>query len=235
MQELDARQVRFTLAVRDTGVGMAPQVVAGLFAPFYQGDSSITRRFGGTGLGLSITRGLVELMGGHIAAESALGAGSTFTVSLCLALPEQIPQQTEHPELKDMTLVPQARILVADDALTNQKVALQMLGKLGLEGRAAGNGDEAVRLLSNEHFDLILMDCQMPVMDGFAATRLIRNGVAGEHNRQIPIIAMTANALSGDRDRCLASGMNDYLPKPILHHDLVSKVRSMLGQNVAEN
>jgi CheY-like chemotaxis protein/HPt (histidine-containing phosphotransfer) domain-containing protein len=208
---------------------MAPEVVNGLFAPFYQGDSSITRRFGGTGLGLSITRGLVELMGGSIDAQSALGVGSTFTVKLSLPLPVSVPQQADRPDLPDMASVAHARILVADDAITNQKVALQMLGKIGLTGVAASNGDEAVRLLSRTHFDLILMDCQMPVMDGFAATRMIRSGVAGEHNRQIPIVAMTANALTGDRERCLQAGMNDYLPKPVALDELRYKVLQWLS------
>lgn len=225
----DAHQIRFTLAVSDTGVGMAPEVVNGLFAPFYQGDSSITRRFGGTGLGLSITRGLVELMGGEIHAESALGVGSTFTVSLCLPLPQGMPQQVERPELPDMASVAHARILVADDAITNQKVALQMLGKIGLHGEAAANGDEAVRMLGRNHYDLILMDCQMPVMDGFAATRLIRSGIAGEQNRQIPIVAMTANALAGDRERCLQAGMNDYLSKPVALDELRYKILHWLS------
>jgi PAS domain S-box-containing protein len=229
VQMLEAHQVRFILMVRDTGVGMAPEVVDGLFAPFYQGDSSITRRFGGTGLGLSITRGLVELMGGHIEAESALGVGSTFTVSLRLPIPEKPPALTERPPLKDMVAVPNARVLVADDALTNQRVALQMLEKIGLQGMVAANGDEAVRMLSHEHFDLVLMDCQMPVMDGFAATRLIRSGIAGEQSRRIPIIAMTANALAGDRDRCLQSGMNDYLSKPVVFDELRYKLLQWLA------
>jgi PAS domain S-box-containing protein len=227
---VDANRASFSLVVRDTGVGMGPEVVEGLFAPFYQGDSSITRRFGGTGLGLSITRGLVELMGGHIAAESALGVGSTFTVDLSLPLPARLPVRDEVPELlASAEAVGSARILVADDALTNQKVALQMLSKLGLHGRAVANGDEAVRMLSREHFDLVLMDCQMPVMDGFAATRLIRSGVAGEANRQLPIIAMTANALAGDREHCLQAGMNDYLPKPVALDELRHKVLHWLA------
>jgi PAS domain S-box-containing protein len=234
VQAVEARQVQFTLAVRDTGVGMAPEVVKGLFAPFYQGDSSITRRFGGTGLGLSITRGLVDLMGGHVDAESALGVGSTFTVSLRLPVPETPPLQANRPTFTDADAVSHARILVADDALTNQKVALQMLDKIGLQGVAASNGDEAVRKLSRERFDLVLMDCQMPVMDGFAATRLIRSGVAGEHNRQIPIVAMTANALAGDRDRCLQAGMNDYLAKPVVFDDLRYKILQWLSVSPPE-
>lgn len=232
VRELDEHQTCFDMAVRDTGVGMAPEVVAGLFAPFYQGDSSVTRRFGGTGLGLSITRGLVELMGGQIEVESALGVGSTFTVRLCLPVPDRVPQRAELPPV-DGVLNGDARILVVDDALTNQKVALQMLGKIGLEGRAAANGDEAVRMLSRERFDLVLMDCQMPVMDGFAAARLIRSGIAGEHNRRIPIVAMTANALTGDRERCLDAGMNDYLSKPVGLDDLRRKLLQWLTSSAA--
>ena len=223
VQNVDAHRACFDIAVRDTGVGMAPDVVTGLFAPFYQGDSSVTRRFGGTGLGLSITRGLVDLMDGQVTVESALGVGSTFTVRLCLPLPEALPQQRDVPVPAEM-LASDVRILVVDDALINQKVALQMLGRIGLQAVAVGNGDEAVRLLAREHFDLVLMDCQMPVMDGFAATRLIRSGIAGEPNRHIPVVAMTANALSGDRERCLQAGMDDYLPKPVALDELRYKI-----------
>ena len=224
---IDAAQVGFSMTIRDTGVGMAPEVVAGLFAPFYQGDSSITRRFGGTGLGLSITHGLVELMGGAIEVESELGAGSTFTVRLCLPLPAEEPQSSESREVQ--RIGEQARILVADDALTNQRVALQMLQKLGLHAEVAVNGDEAVRMLARGHFDLVLMDCQMPVRDGFSATRLIRGGVAGDHKRNVPVIAMTANALAGDRERCLQAGMNDYLAKPVALDELRHKVLHWLA------
>ncbi|MBX9849297.1 MAG: response regulator, partial [Rhodocyclaceae bacterium] len=213
VEALYAHNLSLSIEVRDTGVGMAPEIVAALFAPFYQGDSSITRRFGGTGLGLSITHGLVELMQGQITVESALGVGSVFKVSLNLAIPDETPTAGEGREA--LHLNAQARILIADDSVTNQRVALQMLLKLGLHGEIAVNGEEAVRMLAGGHFDLVLMDCQMPVLDGFAATRLIRSGMAGEHNRNVPVIAMTANVLSGDRERCIEMGMNDYLPKPV--------------------
>jgi PAS domain S-box-containing protein len=232
VRNVDAHRACFDIAIRDTGVGMAPDVVAGLFAPFYQGDSSVTRRFGGTGLGLSITRGLVDLMDGEVTVDSAPGVGSTFTVRLCLPLPEALPQQRDVP-LPTETLAGEVRILVVDDALINQKVALQMLERIGLQASAASNGDEAVRVLARERFDLVLMDCQMPVMDGFAATRLIRSGVAGEPNRHIPIIAMTANALAGDRERCLQAGMNDYLPKPVALEELRYKLLYWLTPAVA--
>lgn len=223
VRELDEQQVVFDIAVHDTGVGMAPEVVNGLFAPFYQGDSSVTRRFGGTGLGLSITHGLVELMGGRIEVVSALGVGSSFTVKLCLPLPVA-PRQVPEALVQADAVSGDVRILIVDDAVINQKVAQQMLERLGLKAEVAANGEEAVRLLARTHFDLILMDCQMPVMDGFAATRLIRSGIAGDHKRRIPIIAMTANALSGDRERCLEAGMNDYLAKPVGLDELRHKV-----------
>ncbi|MDE2599002.1 MAG: CHASE domain-containing protein [Rhodocyclaceae bacterium] len=225
---IDAQQAALSISIRDTGVGMAPEVVAGLFAPFYQGDSSVTRRFGGTGLGLSITQGLVELMGGKISVSSAPGVGSTFTVDLRLPVPGVVPA----PGVTPAPAVPagaDAHILVVDDASTNQKVALQMLARIGMRCQVAASGDEAIRLLAREHFDLVLMDCQMPAMDGFAATRLIRRGVAGEHNRRIPIVAMTANALTGDRERCLEAGMDDYLSKPVAFDDLRHKLLHYLS------
>ncbi len=227
VEALYEEHLSLSIEVSDTGVGMAPDIVAGLFTPFYQGDSSITRRFGGTGLGLSITHGLVELMDGQISVESTLGVGSVFKVQLNLAIPREVP--TEGVGAESPSLNSQARILVTDDSLTNQRVALQMLLKLGLQCEIANNGEEAVRMLSRTHFDLVLMDCQMPVMDGFAATRLIRSGMAGEHNRNIPVIAMTANVLSGDRERCIEMGMNDYLPKPVALEILRNKVWQWLA------
>ncbi|HTJ96899.1 MAG TPA: CHASE domain-containing protein, partial [Rhodocyclaceae bacterium] len=224
---LQTDAVTLALSVRDTGVGMAPEVVSGLFAPFYQGDSSITRRFGGTGLGLSITHGLVELMGGTIAVESTQGIGSVFTVNLTLPLPTEIPSAVMQAAIQAFPET--VRVLVADDTITNQKVALQMLNKLGLQGVVVSNGEEAIRTLARGAFDLVLMDCQMPVMDGFATTEKIRAGVAGKQHQQVPIIAMTANALAGDRERCLKAGMNDYLPKPIVLDELRHKALRWLS------
>ncbi len=197
----------FTVA--DTGIGIAPQAQPQLFTRFMQADSSTSRRFGGTGLGLSIVRQLVELMGGTVRFRSAPGEGSRFIITVPLEaasgdLPttdwQDLPRPLDH-----------LRVLVAEDNTTNQVVAFGMLRKLGYgDVSLAGDGLRAVEMALAQHFDVILMDCQMPEMDGYEATRRLR--AAG---CTAPIIAMTANAIKGDRERCLAAGMDDYLSKPI--------------------
>jgi len=214
-----ADQVRLKFCIRDTGVGMSPEVVANLFSPFYQGDASTTRKFGGTGLGLSICKRLVELMGGQIAVESMLGQGSRFS----FALPFKVAHTPVLPATTDSSELPDGlRVLLVEDNLVNQKVAGALLKKLGCISSIALHGEEALNKLRSEPFDIVLMDCQMPVMDGFEATRRIRAGEAGEAALRIPIIAMTANAMQGDREICLESGMNDYLAKPVGRNDLAA-------------
>ena len=227
-----AGMARLRFVVRDTGIGMAPATVASLFAPFYQADASTTRRYGGTGLGLSIARRLAELMGGTIAVESAVGAGSTFVLTLAFA-PAMAPAgeadgggQTPSPHQRH------AQILVVEDNIINRTVALQMLAKLDVRAAVAGNGEEALDMLRRLHCDLVLMDCQMPVMDGYEATRRIRGGEAGAANAGIRIVAMTANAMPGDREKCLAAGMDDYLAKPMSFGELAAKLDQWLpGRN----
>jgi PAS domain S-box-containing protein len=209
--------LRFT--VSDTGIGIRPAQVAALFSPFTQADSSTTRKYGGTGLGLAICKQLIEKMGGTIAADSREGEGSSFwfTAVFELATPDQ-KQPASHPRdgrcsalggtsLEGRT----ARILLAEDNTTNRLVTLAQLRKLGCTAIAVTNGAEAVEAVQRGGFDLVLMDCQMPVMDGFEATRSIRCLARPD----IPIIALTAAAMSEDRDRCLSKGMNDYLTKPV--------------------
>ena len=204
--------------VTDTGIGMAPEVVAGLFTPFYQGDASTTRRFGGTGLGLSICKRLAELMGGEIGVESIVGQGSTFCVSIaCTAAAPVAPAPAALPPQN----FPGARILLVDDNPTNRKVASLLLAKLGCTVATAGDGEEALTTLATAPCDLVLMDCQMPVMDGFEATRRMRADRSGAFDPALPVVAMTANAMQGDREECLAAGMNDYLTKPIVQARLV--------------
>ncbi len=199
----------------DTGIGMSAVTVNQLFAPFFQADASTTRRFGGTGLGLSISAHLVELMGGKISVESTEGVGTTFRFTL------QLPGADDCQQTPDLNAAPSAplgnlRVLLTEDNLINQKVASLMLRKLGCTFELASNGEQAVAaLLTGQNFDVVLMDCQMPVMDGFAATHKIRDDRSGRFNPQIPIIAMTANAMQGDRETCIAAGMNDYIAKPI--------------------
>jgi PAS domain S-box-containing protein len=209
--------VRFT--VTDTGIGIRPEQVARLFTPFTQADDSASRKYGGTGLGLAISKQLVELMGGAIGVDSREGQGSTFWFTVVFQLPAADQPLTE-PERLDPRARASARaatpsrgtrILVAEDHPVNRQLALAQLTKLGYEATAVTNGAEAVEAVACGGYDLVLMDCQMPVMDGFEATRQIR----GSAQPGIPIVAITADAMPADEDRCLAAGMNGYLAKPV--------------------
>ncbi|WP_374664835.1 ATP-binding protein [Ramlibacter sp.] len=194
--------------VRDTGPGMSPETQARLFQPFAQGEASTARRYGGTGLGLSIVRQLCDLMGGHVSVLSARGKGSRFAVVLPMEEAAADEVTSHHDLLPDAAPV---RILVAEDNITNQVVLLGFLRKLGYtDVTAAPDGLQAVELARGGDFDLILMDCQMPNLDGYEATGRLR-----EAGVRSVVIAMTANALKGDRERCVAAGMDDYLTKPI--------------------
>jgi len=216
------RTARIRFSVTDTGIGIRPDQVAALFSPFTQADSSTTRKYGGTGLGLSICKQLVEMMGGTVGVDSREGQGSTFSFTAVFELATSENEQPASHRRGDTLAAPAsaglnkvaARILVAEDNGTNREVALAQLQKLGYKATAVTNGAEAVEAVQRGAFDLVLMDCQMPVMDGFEATHRIRNLTRREW-ADIPIIAVTANAMSGDRDRCLREGMNDYLAKPV--------------------
>jgi len=209
--------LRFT--VTDTGIGIPLDRAAELFSPFTQADASTTRKYGGTGLGLAIAKQLVELMGGAVGVNSHAGSGSIFWFTAIFDLAPAARQQPVpnwtgagfRQPVGKTRLASNARILVAEDNATNRDVALALLGKLGYKGSAVTNGADAVEALRHGRYDLVLMDCEMPVMDGFEATRQIR---ASAHPA-IPIVALTADAMATDRDRCLAEGMNDYLSKPV--------------------
>lgn len=212
-------QVQFEIL--DTGIGIQAHAIADIFTPFTQAESAITRRFGGTGLGLSISKRLVELMHGQMGVESQSGQGSRFWFSLPLK-PVEILNHTRLPSQQNKSLVVNGKplsILVAEDNLTNQKVVERQLQKLGLSVTFAANGLEAIRTLEQQTFDLILMDLQMPELDGLEATRRIRAGAVA-HQRNIPIFAMTANAFQGAKDECMAVGMNGVLLKPVRLGDL---------------
>ena len=223
-------RVTIRLAVTDTGIGIRQDHVARIFAPFTQADDSTTRKYGGTGLGLAICKQLVEMMGGTIGVDSREGRGSTFwfTVVFEVAPSGQPLPASERPDERFGTpraatrMGREARILVAEDNATNREVALAQVRKLGYQADAVANGVEALEAIERQRYDLVLMDCEMPVMDGLEATRRIRQSI----HPGIPIIALTADAMPSDRDRCLAEGMNDYLAKPVdmgLLEDVLAK------------
>ncbi len=210
---------RISFAVKDTGVGISSEALSRLFTSFEQADKSVTRKFGGTGLGLSISKQLAELMGGDIKVTSTLGKGTCFTFSLkaeMVAAPDKSKEKTSQPKTESPAgkdKKQKLRILAAEDNALNQKVLHAFLKPLGHEIILANDGVEALEMLEAQEFDLVLMDVQMPRKDGLATSRELRasNGI----NADIPIIAMTANAMSGDRETCLEAGMSDYVPKPI--------------------
>ena len=219
-------RVRLRVTVHDSGIGMSEEQVARLFHSFTQADGSTTRKYGGTGLGLAISRRLVEMMGGEIEVTSRPGEGSAFTIELTLACADdavageggvvesrgQSPWQPRAmPEPARLAGLRGARVLLAEDNPINQQVAREVLEQVGIDVVIAGDGIAALRAAREERFDAVLMDVQMPGMDGYEATRAIRLLPEGE---RLPIIAMTAHAMAGDRERCLAYGMNDHVPKP---------------------
>jgi signal transduction histidine kinase/CheY-like chemotaxis protein len=220
VSQLDGPQIKFS--VTDSGIGIAEEQIDRMFRRFTQADSSTTRRYGGTGLGLAISRTLVELMGGTIGVISQPGVGSTFWFMLPLvaadarAAPENVAAQEPVPR-QPVVHEPEegGRLLLVEDNFVNQRVAVYMLNKLGYRVDVAQHGREALEMLGKCGYELVLMDCQMPEMDGFEATRIIRDRNSAVLDHDVPVIAMTANAFPEDRARALASGMSDFLPKPV--------------------
>ena len=205
--------LRFT--VRDSGIGIAPQVLARLFRPFSQADGSTTRKYGGSGLGLAIVKHLVDLMGGSVEIDSAPGAGTHFRIELPFE-PARLPAAAA-PALAarpGAAAGAALAVLLVEDNDLNQEVARAMLEAAGHRVELAANGAQAVAICAQRRFDCVLMDCQMPVMDGLEATRRIRAHEAETNAARAPIVALTANAMKGERERCLEAGMDDFLAKP---------------------
>ncbi|HBL31873.1 MAG TPA: hypothetical protein DD490_34050, partial [Acidobacteria bacterium] len=232
--------VELQFDVRDTGIGIAPEAMGRLFKSFSQVDSSTARRFGGTGLGLAISKRLVELMGGEVGLRSEEGQGTTlwFTLPLCAAPgrpAEPAPQETSvEPAPPDPAPVAGSsppRVLLVENDPVSQLVTAQLLEKLGCHVDHALNGTEAVARCSRERFDMILMDCYMPEMDGFEATQAIRR-LAGDR-RNVPIIALTASVMPEDREKCERAGMDDFLAKPIRADELRRATRKWVLPRLA--
>lgn len=246
LESNEAERVTLRFTVCDTGIGIDPARVKVLFEPFVQADASTTRRYGGTGLGLTISRQIVEMMGGHMGVQSEPGKGSTFWFSVPFDRgAETVQTHTEPGEATSRldrrvhaaaapspanTPVRHARILLVEDNTTNRMVAAHQAERLGYAVQAVASGREALELLEREPFDLVLMDVQMPEMDGLETTHRIRHDLKNTANRSIPIVALTAHVLSGDRERCIETGMDGYLPKPIETDVLAGTLASLLAR-----
>ena len=231
VQSRDDSGYRVRFEVRDTGIGIPGDRQEGLFRPFSQADASTTRRFGGTGLGLTISRDLVGMMDGEIELESIEGEGSTFWFDIRLGQPQQplieALQQAAEPEAGAPSDASSLSILLVEDNGVNELVARRFLERMGHRVTSAGHGEIALECLERERFDAVLMDCQMPVMDGYEATRRIRAGESeGQH---LTVIAMTAHAMEGAREECIAAGMDEYLTKPIQRDALEQVLNRVAG------
>ncbi len=207
--------IKLQFDISDTGIGMTEEQQARLFQPFSQADSSTTRTHGGTGLGLAICRKLSGMMGGEIWVHSELGKGSTFSFTANFNqghAPKSNKSNREHLMADAVSQLRGARILLVEDNILNQELAQEILETNGLLVSIANNGQQAIDIMGEQTFDGVLMDCQMPIMDGYQATRVLRED---DRFKDLPILAMTANAMAGDREKALSCGMNDHIPKPI--------------------
>jgi CheY-like chemotaxis protein/nitrogen-specific signal transduction histidine kinase len=227
-------QLHWEVAVRDSGIGMAPQELANLFQRFFQADSGSTRRFGGTGLGLEISQSLAHMLGGGITVRSAQGEGSEFILSLALPVcdPPSEPLPPRPAPISELPVPRQRRVLVVEDHPINQKLVGVLLTRMGCAVTFADNGQIALDVLGKQEFDLILMDINMPVMDGLAATRAIRamdGTVSGT-----PVVVFTADVMNEATERALEAGADDFLGKPVKLDQLRSTVQKYLAGDWAE-
>jgi CheY-like chemotaxis protein/nitrogen-specific signal transduction histidine kinase/HPt (histidine-containing phosphotransfer) domain-containing protein len=240
--EKQGTESTLVIDVVDTGIGMKPAVLKKLFNAFVQADSSTTRKYGGTGLGLTISRKFAQAMGGDITVESEFGQGTTFTVQVPLLPAPQarwLDAQAAHQELRKNLAVrgadpsqlrlKAARVLVVDDGEPNRELIRLVLRRAGLTVDEAGNGQEAVEMVAKSSYEVILMDMQMPVLDGYAATGQIR-----EAGHSMPIIALTGHAMKGDEERCLAAGCTGYLTKPVDIDRLLETMVAIIGRDLSK-
>jgi signal transduction histidine kinase/CheY-like chemotaxis protein/HPt (histidine-containing phosphotransfer) domain-containing protein len=221
----ETADIRFIL--KDTGIGIPAEKLEGIFERFNQGNSETTRQFGGTGLGLAIVKNLVEIQDGTINVKSKHGAGSQFEVTIPYSLAVTVPEPRAEQRSPGPATTKTAKVLLAEDNELNQLLATRYLESFGYTVTLATNGEEAVNLLKHNSFDIVLMDIQMPVMDGYSAATLIRNDL----KLDVPVIAMTARAIPGEKERCIASGMNDYILKPFREEELRSLTEQYLNRS----
>jgi CheY-like chemotaxis protein len=235
--EVQGDKGQLAIAISDTGVGISDDALDSIFLPFVQADDTVTRRFGGTGLGLAISRKLAEALGGKLTVTSQLGVGSTFTATIATGdlryttiltspLSEENRDATnQSAEPADLTGV---RVLLVEDGDTNRKLVNLLLMRRGAEVAMAEHGEIALQLAEEREFDVVIMDMQMPIMDGYTAARRLR-----ERDFTGPIIALTAHAMKGDREKCHEAGCSDYLSKPIDADTLIAKVAEAVDVNRA--
>lgn len=239
LKQKTEQQALLHFMVRDTGIGMTEGQKGRLFQSFNQADNSITRKFGGTGLGLAICKNLSGMMGGDIWVDSKPAEGSTFHVSLTLPIqqgqlsPKRSEQTFSSPQSEiNRAMLTGRRILLVEDNALNQEVAVDILTDYGMQVAVANHGQEALNILEHQTFDVVLMDCQMPVMDGCTATRKIRQQAKFQ---SLPVIAMTANSMSGDKEKVLAVGMTDYISKPIDIVDMLHTLAKWMSPRQADS
>ena len=231
----DSDKVKIRMAVADTGIGISEANMSKLFIRFSQVDSSDTRRYGGSGLGLVITKQIVELMGGEIQVQSKEDIGSTFIVEVPMKIVkpaddavDEFLKKEESPAVFSINAHSKARILVAEDEPVNQQVIGKLLGMAGFSYDIADNGKKAVELFKQKVYDAALFDVQMPVMDGIAATQEIREIELKEKRKRLPIIAVTARAMFGDKERILENKLDDYIAKPYNLNDVVETLNKYI-------
>jgi signal transduction histidine kinase/CheY-like chemotaxis protein len=230
----DETSLSLHFEICDTGIGLSDSGQHRLFQPFSQADTSTTRKYGGTGLGLSICKHLVSLMNGQIGVKSEVGQGSTFWFTVPF---KKISKERDLQVVSGSHAMPFAKliaehpVLVVEDSPTLRELAVRQLGKLGLPAHAVGSGAEALEALSNSVYSAILMDCQMPIMDGYEVTAEIRKNECST-SKHVPIIAMTASAMEGDKERCIDAGMDDYLSKPVSQVSLYQTLKRWIKASI---
>ena len=228
---VEGLEAKIKVSVKDTGIGIPKEVQGAIFGKFTQADASTTRKYGGTGLGLAICKQLATMMGGEVGVDSVPGAGSTFWFTMALPVVDEkdIPPPKDR-KTTDTESLRGVKILLAEDNPVNQDVALEILGQFGCQTFLAVNGRQAVDFINGgNQYDLILMDCQMPEVDGYEATRQIREYFRHNRTERIPIVAMTANAMKQDQEKCLRAGMDDHLAKPFLKKELAAILMKWLN------